>query len=158
MFCLNIYHLMNIDDSADPTLFLINYHTIDASSFTSDQQFAKQFYDIADFTGIEPANQITKAVASGTATLREFAKVVRSKNSGPFELTFDVMFNEPSVFGRVRKANPLTNEVMMKAYQLKNESDVLVNMYFESALAWKCTIRRPWEQGTVGETDTLGIV
>ena len=29
-------------------------------------------------------------------------------------------------------------------------------MYFEAALAWKCTIRRPWAQGSVGERDTLG--
>ncbi|KAJ4861295.1 coA-transferase family III domain-containing protein [Trichoderma breve] len=29
-------------------------------------------------------------------------------------------------------------------------------MYFKPALAWKCTIKRPWAQGSVGERDTLG--
>ena len=29
-------------------------------------------------------------------------------------------------------------------------------MYFDPALAWKCTIKRPWAQGSVGERDTLG--
>lgn len=29
-------------------------------------------------------------------------------------------------------------------------------MYFEPALAWKCTIKRPWAQGSVVERHTLG--
>jgi len=29
-------------------------------------------------------------------------------------------------------------------------------MFFEPALAWKCTLKRPWEQGSFGERDTFG--
>jgi hypothetical protein len=29
-------------------------------------------------------------------------------------------------------------------------------MFFEPALAWKCTFKRPWPQGSIGERDTFG--
>jgi hypothetical protein len=31
------------------------------------------------------------------ATLGELARLIRSKNAGPFELTFDIMFARPEV-------------------------------------------------------------
>ncbi|MDR5825961.1 DUF4387 family protein, partial [Caballeronia sp. LZ043] len=37
-------------------------------------------------------------VQTQNKTLRELAKVVRSKNSGPFEITFDVIFDEPTLY------------------------------------------------------------
>ena len=80
---------------------------------------------------------------------------MRSKNSGPFELTFDVMFDDVAHFRRVQAADPLNNDIIRQLYHI-NEEDIVVNMYFEPALAWKCTIRRPWAQGSVGERDTLG--
>jgi hypothetical protein len=155
VFRFNIYHLMNIDDPADPTLFLINYYTVGPNSYTPDPNYAKRFYDLADFTGIEPEKIIKKSVPSTTTTMRYLAKVVRSKNSGPFELTFDIMFDDAAVYERVKKTDVLTSDVIKKLYSLKDE-DVLINMYFDPALAWKCTVKRPWEQGTVGESDTLG--
>lgn len=83
------------------------------------------------------------------------AKIIRSKNSGPFELTLDIMFDRPETYFRVKSADILTNERIKELYHVKDE-DILVNMYFEPALAWKCTIVRPWAQGSVGERDTLG--
>ncbi|EOO00589.1 putative caib baif family enzyme protein [Phaeoacremonium minimum UCRPA7] len=96
-----------------------------------------------------------KRVPSSTAPLSAIASVVRHKNSGPFELTFDVMFDDDAHFRRVRNADPLNNDVICRLYHIKPE-DIVVSMYFEAALAWKCTIRRPWAQGSVGERDTLG--
>jgi hypothetical protein len=34
--------------------------------------------------------------------------------------------------------------------------DIVTLMFFEPALSWKCTLKRPWEQGSVGERDTFG--
>ena len=34
-------------------------------------------------------------------TLQNLAKVIRSKNAGPFEITFDVIFDEAAVYERV---------------------------------------------------------
>lgn len=65
------------------------------------------------------------------------------------------MFDSPAAFHRVRKANLLTNETVRKLYSVTDD-EILTNMYFEPALAWKCTLKRPWAQGSVGERDTLG--
>ena len=83
------------------------------------------------------------------------AKVIRSKNSGPFELTLDIMLDDLESFERVKTANLLTNDVIKRLYCVKDE-DIITNMYFEPALAWKCTLKRPWAQGSFGERDTLG--
>lgn len=85
----------------------------------------------------------------------DIAKIVRSKNSGPFELTLDIMFDDETAYQRVKAANILTNKTIQNLYQVK-EKDIITNMYFDPALAWKCTIKRPWAQGSVGERDTLG--
>lgn len=87
--------------------------------------------------------------------MKEVAKIVRSKNSGPFEMTFDIMFDDEEIYERVKSANLLTDDTIKKLYRVPDE-DILVNMYFKPALAWKCTIRRPYAQGSVGELDTLG--
>lgn len=86
--------------------------------------------------------------------MSELARIIRSKNAGPFELTFDIMF-DVQAYQRVRDANVLGNEAIRRLYGVKNE-DIIVNMFYEPALAWKCTIKRPWAQGSIGERDTLG--
>lgn len=96
-----------------------------------------------------------KSVPSEECTMLEIAKIIRSKNSGPFELTLDIMFDTKEAYERVKKSGVLTNERIMELYHLQT-NDIITNMFFEPALAWKCTLKRPWEQGTVGERDTLG--
>lgn len=155
VFRFNIYHLMNIDDPADPALFPIEHSTVGSGTTVSNSDYAKQFYNMDDFIGVEPQKVVVASVPSTTAPMRQLANVIRSKNSGPFEITFDIIFDKPDVYERVKKANVLSNEIIKKHYNL-NDSDIIANMYFDPALAWKCTIKRPWEQGTVGESDTLG--
>ena len=155
VFRFNVFHLMNIDDPVDPVLFPITSSTVGPNTFTPDTQYEKQFYNIDDFIGVETQVIEAPRAPSETTTMRRLASVVRSKNSGPFELTFDIMFSDAAVYERVKKADVLSADVIKKLYRLQNE-DILVNMFFDPALAWKCTIKRPWEQGTVGETDTLG--
>jgi len=81
--------------------------------------------------------------------------VIRSKNAGPFEVTLDILFDNKDDFLRVKRSNCLNAEVIMKHYNLK-ESDILTLMFYEQALGWKCTFKRPWAQGGVGERDTFG--
>jgi hypothetical protein len=85
----------------------------------------------------------------------DIAKIIRSKNSGPYELTLDVMMDDMEAYERIKKANVLTNETIKRLYQVE-EDDIITNMYFDPALAWKCTLKRKWLQGSVGERDTLG--
>jgi hypothetical protein len=87
--------------------------------------------------------------------MQSLAKIVRSKNSGPFELTLDILFDDRDIYDRVAKADVLNRDTIKRLYRLKEE-DIVVLMYFEPALAWKCTFKRPWAQGSVGERDTFG--
>ena len=43
-------------------------------------------------------------------TLSELAKVLRSKNSGPFELTLDILFSDEAPYRRVKESGVLTRE------------------------------------------------
>ncbi len=92
---------------------------------------------------------------SADKKLAELAKVIRSKNSGPFELTFDVMFDRPDVYRQVKASGAVTRESLARLYGVA-DSEIITFQFFEPALAFKFTIRRPWPQGSIGETDTFG--
>ena len=89
------------------------------------------------------------------ARLRDIAKVIRSKNSGPFEITFDVIFDDEDAYRRVKESGALDQTCMERLYNVP-PSDVVVCMFFDPAMAFKLTLRRPWAQGSVGERDTFG--
>lgn len=91
------------------------------------------------------------------AKLKELAKVIRSKNSGPYEITFDVMFPDKQSYDRVKNSGVLTEELLCSLYRTQPEQ-VAARMFFEPALAFKFTILRPGTslQGSVGEHDTFG--
>jgi hypothetical protein len=87
--------------------------------------------------------------------LQDLAKVVRSKNSGPFEITFDVIFDDVQVYRRVRESGVLTRELMCRLYKVQPE-DIVTFMFFDPAMAFKLTLKRHWAQGSVNERDTFG--
>jgi len=85
--------------------------------------------------------------------VRDVAAVIRSKNAGPFELTFDLMFTDKQVFDEVRRS--ITPERIAELYRIPVEH-VLKIVHFEPALAVKITIVRPRPSGSLGETDVYG--
>lgn len=89
------------------------------------------------------------------ATLKDVAKVIRSKNSGPFEITFDVIFDDDAAYRRVKASGVLDQAKMEHLYNVPS-ADVVVYMFFDPAMAFKMTLRRRWAQGSVGERDTFG--
>ena len=91
----------------------------------------------------------------GPASIKDLASVVRSKNSGPFEITLDILFATRAAYERARVSRALSQEVIQELYHLKSD-DIITLMFFEPALAWKCTFKRPWPQGSIGERDTFG--
>ena len=92
---------------------------------------------------------------SSTVALAELAQVIRSKNAGPFEITFDVMFSDPAIYAHVRDSGVLSRELITQLYQVTDE-DITCCMFFEPALAFKFTLIRRGDQGGVGERDTFG--
>ena len=50
--------------------------------------------------------------------LANLARLIRSKNAGPFELTFDIMFEDDATYQRVKNSGALTREEVAKRYNL----------------------------------------
>ena len=92
---------------------------------------------------------------AGTCYLADVASVIRSKNSGPYELTFDVMFGDRDTYEKVKEAGVLNRETMTKLYHVADK-DVLASLYWDQAMAYKATIKRPAVSGGFGESDTHG--
>ena len=84
--------------------------------------------------------------------LREIAKVVRSKNCGPFEITFDVIFSSVEDYRRVRESGVVTKAYVAELYRVPEEH-LSVFGFFDRINAIKITMPRPRPQGSVGETD-----
>lgn len=88
------------------------------------------------------------------AQLGELARLIRSKNAGPFMLTFDVMFEDEETYRRVTKAKVLTKESFAAIYKVPEE-EVL---FFEhdAANAIKISIPRPYIQCDLDDGDAYG--
>lgn len=87
--------------------------------------------------------------------LIEIASVIRSKNSGPYELTFDVIFKDFETYGKVKAANAINKDNFSELYGI-DKRDILHLVYFDPAKAVKVTICRPIPSGALGETDVYG--
>jgi len=87
--------------------------------------------------------------------LFDYADVIRSKNSGPYELTFDIIFKDVAMFQKFRDSNIMTKEVFAKLYGI-SQSDIKGIIAFEPAKAIKITIVRPLASGDLGECDVYG--
>ncbi|MBI4207840.1 MAG: DUF4387 domain-containing protein [Betaproteobacteria bacterium] len=86
--------------------------------------------------------------------LASLARLIRSKNAGPFELTFDVMFEDAPTYERVKRSGALSREVIAQRYGLKPED---VKFFFcDNALAIKASIPRPVFQGDPRDSDGHG--
>lgn len=88
------------------------------------------------------------------AKLRDIAKVCKSKNAGPFEVTIDIMFETRELYDKVEKSGVLNAALFARLYAC-DEKDVLFSAY-PPALAFKGTIPRRVSSGDVGDTDVYG--
>jgi hypothetical protein len=94
-------------------------------------------------------------MAAKTKKLSEIAKVIRSKNSGPFELTLDVICGDRESYETVKRSGALSAAAITAIFGIP-EKDVLVAEFFDQAMAFKATIVRPTVSGSIRDTDTYG--
>lgn len=87
--------------------------------------------------------------------LYEVSKVLRSKNAGPFELTMDVILENENVYKKVKESGVINKQLVAKLYNIE-EKDISTLTFFDAALAFKLTIKRPIDSGSIGETDVYG--
>lgn len=87
--------------------------------------------------------------------LTELAEVIRSKNSGPYELTMDIIFKDFDYYEKVKRENVINKELISRLYKIPQE-DISSIINFDPAKAIKITIKRPLVAGSVGESDVYG--
>lgn len=90
-----------------------------------------------------------------TVKLTSLAKVIRSKNAGPFELTLDIIFSDAYSFAKVCKSGILNASLFARLYGL-DISQVISVIEFPAALAIKATLIRPVPSGHLGDGDVYG--
>ena len=88
------------------------------------------------------------------STLGTLARLIRSKNAGPFVLTLDIMFDDEATYRRVRDSGAVTGARIAAIYGLRVED---VRFFVcDSALALKASFPRPITQGDVSDSDGHG--
>lgn len=86
--------------------------------------------------------------------LAELASLVRSKNAGPFVLTFDVLFDDPDKYFQVKHSGVLSRESFAALYKC---SPNMVRFFeCDNALGFKFSIPRPIFQADPGDADQHG--
>ncbi|KAI1873706.1 uncharacterized protein JN550_002975 [Neoarthrinium moseri] len=73
--------------------------------------------------------------------LGDLARVLRSKNAGPYEITFDVIFDSTGVYSKVKGSGVLKPKAIADAFGLA-EDKIIWCGFFDPALAFKVTIPR----------------
>lgn len=87
--------------------------------------------------------------------LTDAARIIRSKNAGPYELTFDIIFKTRDIYERVKRKRLIDTKAFCDLFGI-DEKQVLSVIYFEPAMAVKITILRPVVSGALDESDIYG--
>ncbi|KAK2756755.1 hypothetical protein FQN54_005201 [Arachnomyces sp. PD_36] len=149
----SIYHLMDLAEGEEG-IVTCDEHGVKRSTVDPLPLFGQRT------TLVGPASPGTKNLADSTQlgasktsgskasmilppnpTLRDAARVLRSKNSGPFEITFDVVFERESVYRAIKKANILRKDIIARMFNISQEEVVWCG-FFDQAKAFKATIPR----------------
>jgi hypothetical protein len=88
------------------------------------------------------------------AKLGDIAAVVRSKNAGPFHLTFDIIFADRDAYERVKATGVMSAQTFGALYGLS--ADMVEFHDYPPARAFKFSIPRPLVCGDIGDGDIYG--
>lgn len=86
-----------------------------------------------------------------TSTLRDAARLIRSKNAGPFWMTIDVFLQDHTAFARAARST-LVDPVWMGSLYGVDPTQVEVHLVSQLD-AIKISMPRPVPQGSVADTD-----
>ena len=85
------------------------------------------------------------------AILGEIAKVVRSKNAGPFVMTLDIMFPSKNTYEKVVASGFFTKQLFSDLYNIDNEKIKI--FHYDIANTIKISMPRPYFQGDIEDGD-----
>ena len=87
--------------------------------------------------------------------LRDIAGVIRSKNAGPYQLTYDIIFNDESLFEKTVKGGSFNSKEIARVFGISEEK--ILGIYpYPPAKAIKITILRDYTAGSLKDTDVYG--
>ena len=84
----------------------------------------------------------------------EMAKLIRSKNAGPFSITIDLLFENEAYYRRVKTSPSFTVETIAELYHLDRSEMHMVTC--DPILALKISFDRPIIAGDIGDGDVFG--
>jgi hypothetical protein len=87
--------------------------------------------------------------------LLDIARVVRSKNSGPYELVLDIMLKDRALFDALRASGQFSVQRLAAAYGVPLD-DIRRIVWFEPANAVKVVMPRHIVSGAPGDSDVYG--
>lgn len=87
--------------------------------------------------------------------LFDVATVARSKNSGPFEITLDVLFNDEAMYQKIKNSGLIHKALISELYDI-DEDKITELVFFDQALGFKITFARKVSSGTAGDRDVYG--
>jgi hypothetical protein len=87
--------------------------------------------------------------------LRDYAYIIRSKNAGPYRLTFDILFRDDASFRTICESKAVTKETIARLYGVP--VDQVTSLFvMPMGRAIKVTLRRQIAQGDFGDSDIYG--
>lgn len=92
--------------------------------------------------------------SDASKTLQDALASIRSKNAGPFTVTFDLFFKDRQTYTDVVEQHVITKEVVGALYGLEPEQVRIFE--FEPALAIKVSVPRLVPGGSPGDSDVAG--
>lgn len=87
--------------------------------------------------------------------LYECAKVLRSKNSGPFEITLDCLFDDEEIYRKIKESGVINRALVAELYHIP-ENLITNIVFFDPALGFKITFARRVSSGTSFDRDVYG--
>ena len=88
-------------------------------------------------------------------SLRDICTTIRSKQAGPFRLTFDVVFKDDETYHRVKASGALSRSQIANLYHIP-ESEITHLVFYDPGRAVKVTLIRPVVAGDPGDSDIYG--
>ena len=86
--------------------------------------------------------------------LKDIARVIRSKNAGPFVLTLDILMPSVEAFNTVKASGALNADLISRLYHVPREKIRII--HYVPGLAIKITMPRRVPSGDVADTDVYG--
>lgn len=88
-------------------------------------------------------------------SIKDLCTVIRSKQAGPFRLTFDIMFKSEEAYNAVKASGQLNGDLICKLYKM--DTDKITHfVWYDPGWSVKVALIRPRVAASLGDGDIYG--